>query len=445
MSEIIRAQGLTKSYKLYPNPKARLKEWLHPLRKKYHHPFMALKGVSFSVQEGETLGIVGQNGSGKSTLLQIITGVLAHSSGSLEVKGKIAALLELGAGFDKELTGRQNLYLNGAIQGLSRHEVEDSIEEIQEFAQIGEFFDQPVRLYSSGMFVRLAFSAAIHVNPDILIVDEALSVGDVKFQNKCFRKFNQFKEAGKTILFVTHGTDLITKHCDRALLLHQGDLLLDGEPNKVINRYLELLLGPQSKTASAPPKPSQVTKRLTLDPGNWAEYPKEIQRFAQAHPEQDLCPKNPVYNPNEHRYGNRQGEILNFLLYAKGQCNPLQFEMGDNLEVFALYRFHQSASIPVYGLTLKTLDGVEVTGINNLGEKKKVTAKEAGEYSLLHFVLPLNLIPGEYFISLGLASFEGGEVIPLERRYDLIHLKIKGTSGRYGLVDLGQAMQELSG
>ena len=237
--KIVNVSNLSKRFKLYSNPRDRFKEWIHPLKKKYHNEFWALKDVSFSISAGETLGIIGRNGSGKSTLLQIVTNVMAPTTGLAEINGRVSALLELGTGFDGELTGRENIFLNGSILGLNPREIRERIPSIRTFADIGEYFDQPVKLYSSGMFVRLAFSAAIHVDPDILIIDEALAVGDVKFQNKCYRKFNEFRDQGKTIIFVTHSTDLIAKLCNRAILLHNGHILEDNQPNLVINRYLE--------------------------------------------------------------------------------------------------------------------------------------------------------------------------------------------------------------
>ena len=200
MSSVIEVSGLSKQFKLYRHARDRVKEWIHPLRKKYHTGFQALNDVSFTIRSGETVGIIGRNGSGKSTILQIISGVMSPSNGNVNVNGRIAALLELGTGFDNELTGRENLFLNGSIMGFTAEEVQARIPEIESFADIGHFIDQPVKVYSSGMFVRLAFAAAIHVDPDILIVDEALAVGDVKFQNKCYRKFHEFKKLGKTII-----------------------------------------------------------------------------------------------------------------------------------------------------------------------------------------------------------------------------------------------------
>ena len=224
----VKVENLTKTYKLYDNPIERLKETLHPLRKKYHRDFNALKGISFEIYKGETIGIIGKNGSGKSTLLKIITGVLTATSGKVETYGKIAALLELGAGFNPEFTGIENIYLNGTMMGYNRDEIQKKVPSILEFADIGTFAYQPVKTYSSGMFVRLAFAVAISVEPDILIVDEALSVGDIFFQQKCYYKIKQMIKKGINVLFVSHDLDAVRNMCDRAIVLDKGGIAYEN-------------------------------------------------------------------------------------------------------------------------------------------------------------------------------------------------------------------------
>jgi ABC-type polysaccharide/polyol phosphate transport system ATPase subunit len=240
-SSAVSVQNVSKKFRLFGSSKDRFWEALHPFKKQYHREFWALKDISFEVPKGTTLGIVGRNGSGKSTLLQIICSVLRPTSGVVEVNGRISALLELGAGFNPEFTGRDNVLLNGALMSFSRKEMEERLPLIENFADIGEFIDQPVKIYSSGMFVRLAFAAAINVDPDILIVDEALAVGDAKFQHKCYQKFLEFQKAGKTIIFVTHSTDAIVRHCGCAVLLERGEIVEIGEPKSITNYYIDLL------------------------------------------------------------------------------------------------------------------------------------------------------------------------------------------------------------
>ena len=444
---VVTVSQLSKCFKLYSGPKERVKEWVHPFRKIYHHPFWALKDITFSIRKGETLGIIGQNGSGKSTLLQIITRVMSPTSGSVHVDGKISALLELGTGFDGELSGRANLFLSGSMMGLSKREVEQRIPLIEEFAAIGEFIDQPVKLYSSGMFVRLAFSAAIHVDPDILIIDEALAVGDIKFQNKCYRKFREFKAQGKTIIFVTHSTDLIAKHCDRAILLDQGQMMMDGDPNDVINFYLELLLGVTDSESNKSNTDEVITEEIptaAIDiPEQLIKTNPEIELFISRDVDSDQCKKNPTYNHNEHRYGNNKANIIDFVVLTNGKENPLQIDAHSPVLVYVKYRFFDRVNRPIYGFTLKTLDGVEVFGSNSLFEKISVRTRNVGDISVVEFQLPVSLIGGEYFISIGVAEYLDGETPALDRRYDMIHLKIRNQSSRYGIVDLSMNIKEI--
>ncbi len=243
----IKVENLTKIYHLYDKPQDRLKEALNPFKKSYHHDFYALNDVSFEIKKGETVGIIGKNGAGKSTLLKMITGVLTPTSGNVQVKGKIASLLELGAGFNPEMTGLENIYLNGTLMGFTHEEMANKVGAILEFADIGEFIHQQTKTYSSGMFARLAFSVAINVKPDILIVDEALSVGDLAFQMRCLRQMQLMQESGITILFVTHDTGVLQKFCTRGLLIDNGTLLKNSSVVSTINSYRELLFGIETK------------------------------------------------------------------------------------------------------------------------------------------------------------------------------------------------------
>ena len=232
---------LSKIYKLYASPSDRLKETFHLLRKKYHQDFYALDNVSFDVKKGSTVGIIGQNGAGKSTLLKILTGVLTPSSGQYKIHGKVSSLLELGAGFNPDLTGLENIYFNGVMFGFSRKEIEARLDDILAFADIGAFIHQKVRTYSSGMFVRLAFAVAVQVDPDILIVDEALSVGDMRFQQKCFRRMKAFRESGKTVIFVTHDQGTVTNFCDYVYWFKEGKIVAHGEPVEVVKKYISYM------------------------------------------------------------------------------------------------------------------------------------------------------------------------------------------------------------
>ena len=238
----IKINNISKIYRLYNKPVDRLKEALSVTNKNYHRNFTALDNVSFDVKKGECVGIMGVNGAGKSTILKIITGVLNPTEGSIDINGKISALLELGAGFNADYTGMENIYLNGTLMGYSEKEIDDRVQEILDFADIGDYINQPVKTYSSGMFVRLAFAVAINIDPEILIVDEALSVGDVFFQAKCYKKFEDFKKQGKTILLVSHSLSSVLKYCDRVVLLDKGSKLAEGEPAAMIDLYKKILV-----------------------------------------------------------------------------------------------------------------------------------------------------------------------------------------------------------
>ena len=240
---VVQVEGLGKDYRIYGRPIDRIREMYSIRGRTYHSVFTALDNVTFAIRAGETVGIIGPNGSGKSTLLEIICGTLNPSRGDVAVEGRLAALLELGAGFNPAFSGRENVYLNAALLGISREEIDERFDEIVDFAGIGEFIEHPVSTYSSGMYVRLAFATAVNSEPEILIVDEALAVGDIRFQRKCFRRFQEMQKAGKTILFVTHSVDLVQAHCSRGIYLKSGEVRAIGKPKEVIQEYLEDLFG----------------------------------------------------------------------------------------------------------------------------------------------------------------------------------------------------------
>ena len=264
----IAARGLAKSYQIYDKPIDRIKQGLWRGNKQFYREFHALKDVSFTIARGETVGIVGRNGSGKSTLLQLICGTLAPSHGEIDIRGRVAALLELGAGFNPEFTGKENVYLNAAIMGMTNDEISSRFDRIAAFADIGSFMDQPVRTYSSGMYVRLAFATAINVEPDILVIDEALSVGDEAFQRKCFSRIQEIKNNGGTILFVSHAASAVVELCDRAILLDAGEILLSGKPKQVITQYHRLIYSPHDKIQAI----RDSIQRQARDPASSEEH-----------------------------------------------------------------------------------------------------------------------------------------------------------------------------
>ncbi|MBK8352451.1 MAG: ABC transporter ATP-binding protein [Leptospiraceae bacterium] len=424
MSDLaIKISNLTKIYPLYRFPKHRFFEALSPTRKKYHEDFYALDDISFEVKKGETVGVVGVNGSGKSTLLKIITGVLTPTSGIVSVNGNISSLLELGTGFNPELSGMENIYFFGMINGKLRNEMEPNVEPILSFADIGNFIYQPVKSYSSGMFVRLAFACAININPEILIVDEALSVGDARFQAKCFAKLKDLIDRGTTILFVSHSTEQITTHCDHAILLNQGKIVEQGEPKKIVNIYLDLLFGKKSE----PEEKKIVTEEIP-----------EIIEIHHHNELQSTFESRPYYNPAEYRWGDRAAEILDFVLYQDQKKFPSLLCLDKKIQIEFRISFHQEILIPIFGFALKTKEGVTLYNTNtNMQERTGVKSASSYDEWFVTIDMPMILFTGDYFISVGLASkAPNGEIIPHDRRYDSIHLQIEHIAHFSGFVDL---------
>ena len=425
---VIRIQNLSKSYRVYNRPIDRVLESImhrSGIRESgtRFREIDALKPLDLEICRGETVGIIGRNGSGKSTLLQIISGTLYPTSGNVEVKGRLSALLELGAGFNPNFSGRENAYLNGSIVGFSHSEMASKFDDILEFSGIGDFIDQPVKTYSSGMYVRLAFAVAIHLDPDILVVDEALSVGDIRFQNKCFRKLRELKEQGTTTLFVTHSSDLIVRHCDRAVLLEKGSMHSMGAPGDVVNEYLNLLFNNDEGQVEA--------KLTTSDEISHEENGLITDRLI------DGCRLRPLYNPAEYRWGDQRGQIQDYVLLINGEAATSMCEAGDRIDLLLRLIFTQDVTSPILGLTLKTSDGIVVYGANTRERKLDVPAGKAGSEMLLRFSFTINLIGGDYFISLGLADDdEQKDNLAVDRRYDLIHLQVKAEQSDFGIAAL---------
>ena len=430
---IITVENLSKHYRLYTRRWGRILDALVPARTQRYNDFAAIKNLSFSIRRGESIGIVGVNGSGKSTLLKLLTGVLTPTQGRIDVRGRVAALLELGAGFHPERTGRENVYFQGTLLGLSKKEIDAYLPSVLEFADIGEFCDQPVKLYSSGMFVRLAFACAIQGDPDILIVDEALAVGDVRFQRKCFQYIEDLKKKGTTFIFVSHATEQIVTHCTRALLLSRGQLLLDDEPRVVVNRYLDLLFG-RERQEQQDELPENVQEEVVL-PEVVAAEDVQLAAFLQNRDGQDRFSLHPLYNPYEYRWGNGEAKILDIYLTSSG--DPEHIRPGDRLSLYMKAFFGSPVIRPIFGCTVKTREGVTVYGSNSEVNGRGIPYESvtAGEFAHVTFSFVCNLAPGEYFISLGLAKMEGTDV-PLDRRYDSVLLSVHGPADFFGLANL---------
>lgn len=379
MNAAICVNNITKVYKMYDSPKDRFKEALGIGGKQYHKIFYALKDVSFEVGKGEIVGIVGRNGSGKSTVLKILTGVLAPTQGSVSISGKVSALLELGAGFNMEYTGMKNIYLNASMMHISREEIEKRIPDILSFADIGDYISQPVKTYSSGMFVRLAFAVAINVDPDVLIVDEALAVGDTRFQMKCMDKFTEFVQAGKTILFVSHDVNSIKRFCNRAIWLNNGALIMDGNTDEVTDRYIDFLKSElpidEYLTLIAP-------SRNAGDAGHNGIEDVDVSNI-------DIAEIGELYMYNEAGY-----EIDTV---KHGQCIKLKvsYLVSDI-----------SLNAPVLGVAIRRIDNEYICGLNTKLDNVSIPWKRG--YNEVTLTYPcFNLIGGEYYFDVGIFDKTG--------------------------------------
>ena len=459
MTNAIEVNNVTKIYRLYDKPSDRLREALSPSGRSLHRDFYALRDVSFHVGKGETLGIIGINGSGKSTILKIITGVLTPSEGEVRADGKISALLELGAGFNMEYTGIENVYMNGTMMGYSRKEMDARLPGILEFADIGDFAYQPVKSYSSGMFVRLAFALAINVDPEILIVDEALSVGDVFFQARCYRRMDELRKSGTTILMVTHDMSSVLKYCDRTVILHRGRKVAEGKPGEMVDLYKRILAGQfdlseDPAPGSAPGDGSSVQKisapgdgssgQKTSAPGDGPSEPAAGISAGRTEPEEgnssNAQPAGTMreqmnVNPDVDPYGNGRAEIYDFgVIDAQGRVSSLILK-GETFTLRERIRFHAHVEAPIFTFTIRDKKGTDLTGTNTLFENTEVESAEDGDEYEVDFTQAMDLQGGEYLISMSCTGFEQGEHTVYHRMYDLINLTVLSNKNTVGIYD----------
>lgn len=425
MSEVaIRVDDVSKLYKLYDKPSDRLKESLGLTRKKLYKDHYALHNVSFDVKRGETVGIIGTNGSGKSTILKIITGVLNPSGGHVEIDGRISALLELGAGFNMEYTGIENIYLNGTMIGFSREEIDAKMQDILDFADIGDFVHQPVKTYSSGMFVRLAFAVAINIDPEILIVDEALSVGDVFFQAKCYKKFEDFKKMGKTILFVSHDLGSISKYCDRVVLLNRGKKLAEGTPKEMVSMYKRIMVN-QDKAEEIAAHQMDMSSLEEDDE-------KEIKEAAC----EGQWKKHYNLNPDVDEYGNGAAEIEDFAIIDENGNYTNAIVKGTRFRLKSKVKFKQDIHDPIFTYTFKNIQGVAITGTNTMYEKKDVPLAKEGETYVATFEQDMFLQGGEYLLSMSCTGYRDGEFQVYHRLYDVCNVTVVSDKNTVGFYDM---------
>ena len=430
------AKQITKVYKLYDKSSDRLKEALGLSRKKLHKEHYALKGVDLSIYKGETVGIIGTNGSGKSTILKIITGVLNPTAGDLKVNGRISALLELGAGFNMEYNGIENIYLNGTMMGFSEKEIDEKLQSILDFADIGDFVYQPCKTYSSGMFVRLAFAVAINIEPEILIVDEALSVGDVFFQAKCYHKFEEFKQMGKTILFVSHDLSSIAKYCDRVVLLNKGVKLGEGLPKEMIDTYKQVLVGqyqiPEEEESLL--QDEDINKLAAKSAG---ESKKAAGQDIKKEKTEDK-PDAEVLGINEKalEYGTKDGEIVEFYVTDKKGIKTSAIIKGEECTLYLKVKFHNDVPAPIFAFTIKDKHGTDITGTNSMIEKAFLEPVKKGDVKEITFTQKLDLQGGEYLLSLGVTGYEGDTFQVYHRLYDVLNLTVVSEKNTVGYFDM---------
>ena len=390
--------------------------------------FVALNNFSIKIKKGDAVGIIGLNGSGKSTLLQIIAGTLQPSFGNLKVFGKIAALLELGSGFNPDFTGKENIYLNAKILGLNKLEVDQKYSKIVTFSGIGDFINQPVRTYSSGMVVRLAFAVIAHTEPDILIIDEALAVGDARFQSKCFSFLESFKEKGKTLLFVSHDINSIARLCDSAILLHKGKMLTSGIPKNVINEYSKIISGSHT-----------LPSKDKIQPENKVLFSKNP--VSQDQLTKFLKSKNKERSKDEFNYGGETAEIISYSINDKDGKESKVILSSEIFTISFVVLGKELIRKPIYAMTIRDTKGQQVYGQNTLFSKTPTNDLENGKKIKTTFQLSANLGPGKYLISFGVTRFQDDELQVIHRRYDAEEIEIISTDGSFGIANCNSSIK----
>jgi lipopolysaccharide transport system ATP-binding protein len=446
----IHVGGLGKVFPVYDKPHHRLLQMLSPpsAKHRWYRQFTALRDVGFDVHKGETVGIVGRNGSGKSTLLQIICGTLTPTTGSLEVNGRIAALLELGAGFNPEFTGRENVYLNGTVLGLTREQIDDRFDDIAAFADIGEFIEQPVKSYSSGMYVRLAFAVAIHVTPDILVVDEALAVGDEAFQRKCFARIERIRRDGATVLFVSHSAGTVLELCNRAILLDRGEMLYSGSPKRTVSHYQKMLYAPDDRVAAIRESIRDEMMSTRVESASTGLSDPAVQASSSASPvevgavavevsteeawlDENLKPQSTL------RYESQGARIRDaHLRTIRGERVNVLLP-GEEYQYVYDVEFARTAAGVQFGMLIKTVSGVELGGGVSSPSHAAGEIVEAGQARQARFRFRCLLAPGTYFLNAGVRGRVGQDDTFLDRVVDAAMFRVAPDNERVatGMVD----------
>lgn len=416
---VIEIKDLVKKYKMYGKKKDRLVEIMFP-KVQRHTDFTAMNHLNLNVKKGEVVGILGKNGAGKSTLLKMITGVVVPTSGTIKVNGKISSLLELGTAFNMDLTGEENIYQHGQVMGLTREEIENSKQKIIDFADIGDHLYQPVKTYSSGMFARLAFSCAINVNPEILIVDEVLSVGDMAFQLKCFKKFEEFKSQGKTILFVTHNVSDILKNCTRTIILSEGTKIFDGDVKEGVELYKKIITGNMPKTGATEEKKEKEDKQekknnKQKDTSTWKSHFNE--------------------NPNLIEYGNLDAEVIDYGIFDENDNYLSAIDNDKIIKLKSKVRFNKDVDNPIFTMTIKNFNGIEIVGTNTMLEKIYPGKFKKGDIVTTEFIQKLPIAPNKYTVSFSCTHIKAnGELEVLNRKYEALLIEILSSKDCVGLL-----------
>ncbi len=430
----IEVKDVTKVYRLYEKPIDRLKESLHPKHKSYHKDFYALNGLSFHVEKGQTVGIIGTNGSGKSTILKIITGVLTPTTGEVNVDGKISALLELGAGFNMDYTGIENIYMNGTMMGFTKKEMDEKLQDILDFADIGDFVYQPVKTYSSGMFVRLAFALAINVEPEILIVDEALSVGDVFFQAKCYRRMEEIRQNGTTILMVTHDMGSIIKYCDKVVLLNKGEFIAEGEPGRMVDLYKKILANQMDSLREE--LESDFSGGMEIEGSEKKIMSSKEAAAAHSDIKAGLMKEKITINTDRTEYGDGRAEIFDLGLFdARGNLTNLLIK-GETFTIKERIRFSAPIQNPIFTYTIRDKKGTDLSGTNTMYEGADVKPVEPGDVYDVSFTQKMTLQGGEYLLSMSCTGFEGEEHVVYHRLYNVANITVISNKNTVGIYDM---------
>lgn len=421
--QVISVENVGKCYPVYKSNISRFANWFG-MKIKPNEEYWAIKNINFNLNAGESLALVGQNGAGKSTLLKVITGTVRPTEGAVRINGRVSAILELGLGFNPEFTGRQNIYQAGGLMGFSKEKLHELIPDIQSFSELGDFFDKPIRVYSSGMHARLAFSLATAVRPDVLIVDEVLSVGDAFFQAKCFDRISSFKKHGTSLLFVSHSMGDVVKHCDRAIFLEKGEVQFDGDTRQACNLYYDSLFGKK--------------KISTNDDCDIAVADLPLSTT------EDVFNTRPNYRKEEHRWGQGGARIIDFNIKSDNQFYPPSIESGSTVDFSFSVLFEDNYADITPGILLKSHDGLFIYGTNSFlsGKGRNISAKK-GELKVFKFSLPVNLNGGHYLLSFGVSSGPQENLIPLDRRYDSVLITVDRPIPFWGIFDLQATFETL--